>query len=677
MMKALLRRPPLRALPSSTLRFRRQCSSTQGSYSTTKEDYESMAANALKDPETFWLDAAKRITWVQPPTTALDSSRAPMYQWFPDGVLNTCFNALDRHLEHRASQTAIAYHSAVGGRSRSISYAELHSDVERFSGALSSFGVQPGDRVLIYMPMVPEALVAMLACARLGAVHSVVFGGFAPKELAVRITDAEPTAIVTSSCGIEKGTMLPYLPILDAALEISSHAPRHVAVHQRTEAPESLEELSPRDTATTQWHDFYESLHAARPHGCVPVKASDPLYLLYTSGSTGKPKGVVRDNTHAVALQWTMDHFMGVQPGETYWAASDIGWVVGHSYICYAPLLHGCTTVLYEGKPVGTPDAAEYWRVIEKHKVAAMFTAPTALRAIRKVDAETKMAKGHDLRSLRCVFVAGERCDPDTLDHFRCALNVPVIDNWWQTETGSPIAGFVPVEVGTKSGSTALPLPGFDVRCLSAATGEELPHGTLGSLAARLPLPPGTMQTLHRDEARFVEAYRSEFEGYHSLGDAGTIDDDGYISVMARTDDVINVAGHRLSTGLLEEVVASHPAVAECAVVGARDPLKGQVPVGLVVLRDDAAEAGVLDPSDVITDVVGKVRAEVGAVAAFRQAAVVEGLPKTRSGKTLRGIIQSLADGTPYTLPGTIEDAAAVDKVKAALRTIDYPREAS
>ena len=645
------------------------------SYRTTKLAYQALASQAAENVEAFWLEAAKRIEWHKEPNTALDRSRAPVYQWFPDGELNTCANAIDRHLDARASQTAIAYHSAVGGPSRLISYQELHTDVARFAGALSSYGVQPGNRVLIYMPMVPEALVAMLACARLGAVHSVVFGGFAPKELAVRITDAEPVAIVTSSCGIEKGAVLPYLPMLDAALELSSHTPGHIVVHQRPEAPEALEPLGSRngDTSSSmRWHDYHEAIAAARPHDCVPVKASDPLYLLYTSGSTGRPKGVVRDNTHPVALQWTMDHFMGVAPGETYWAASDIGWVVGHSYICYAPLLHGCTTVLYEGKPVGTPDAAEFWRVIQQHKVHAMFTAPTALRALRKADAETALAKKYDLSSLRTLFVAGERCDPDTLQHFATALNVPVIDNWWQTETGSPIAGFVPREVGVKPGSTALPLPGFDVRCLDSQTGEELPRGCLGCLAAKLPLPPGTMQTLHKDERRFIEAYRTEFVGYHSLGDAGVVDEDGYISVMGRTDDVINVAGHRLSTGGLEEVVAAHPSVAECAVVGAFDHVKGQVPIGLIVLSD-AAAAGASSGAHVVADVVARVRAEVGAVAAFKRAAVVEALPKTRSGKTLRGIIKSVADGEPYTLPGTIEDAGAVDKVVAALKTIDYP----
>lgn len=659
---------------------RRHASTT--SYSTSRAEHAALTARAAQNPDSFWLDAAQRIDWIQQPSVALDSSRSPIFQWFPDGVLNTCHNTLDRHLPARAEQTAIAYHSAVGGPSRLISYRELHRDVSRFAGALSSFGVSKGDRVLIYMPMVPEALVAMLACARLGAVHSVVFGGFAPKELAVRIADAQPTAIVTSTCGIEKGAALKYLPLLDSALELAGHAPLHVAVHQRQEAPEALEALAPRNTARTTWHDFHEAIEAARPHDCVPVAAADPLYLLYTSGSTGRPKGVVRDNTHAVALQWTMDHFMGVRAGETYWAASDIGWVVGHSYICYAPLLHGCTSVLFEGKPVGTPDAAEYWRVVEKYNVNAMFTAPTALRAIRKVDADTKLAASYDLSSLRTLFVAGERCDPDTLNHFHTALGVPVIDNWWQTETGSPIAGFVPSEIGVKSGSTALPLPGFDVRCLSEATGEELPPGSLGSLAAKLPLPPGTMQTLYRDDHRFVAAYRTEFEGFHSLGDAGIIDEDGYsirtarlqpwtncpshhlcfvpcvlsesalrapvcgltVSVLARTDDVINVAGHRLSTGALEQVVASHATVAECAVIGAHDALKGQVPVGLIVLRDDAADAVA---AEVVADVVARVRAEVGPVAALKDVAVVEALPKTRSGKTLRGIIQNVADGTP------------------------------
>ena len=535
------------------------------SFLSSADAYSAESSRALQAPEEYWLEAAKRIDWYTPPQIALDRSRAPLYQWFPDGELNTCYNALDRHLPEREHQTAIAYWSSVGGPSREISFGELTAQVSRFAGALAELGVSKGSVVLLYMPMVPEALVAMLACARLGAVHSVTFGGFAPAELAARIRDAAPTVVVTSSCGIEKGKVLPYAPMVREAISLSGHEPNHVVVHQRKEAPSALEAPLPRG-----WSDFDEASARATPHGCVPVRASDPLYILYTSGTTGRPKGVLRDNSHAVALQWTMDHFWGIRPGETYFAASDIGWVVGHSYACYGPLLHGCTTVLFEGKPVGTPDAAEYWRVVARHRVNVMFTAPTALRALRKFDPETRLSAGHDLSSLRTLFVAGERCDPDTLDHFHAALGIPVIDNWWQTETGSPITGVVDEAIGVKSGSCSLPLPGYDVRVLDAATGDELPRGTLGSLAAKLPLPPGTMQSLYRDEQRFVDAYLSEFEGYHSLGDAGVVDEDGYVHVTAR----VGIVAQPRTTRRRSFQAKGAPRALESASLSAAGPLQ-------------------------------------------------------------------------------------------------------
>jgi len=638
------------------------------SFVRTAEEY---AAERAEPAEDFWMRQAAAIDWTRPPSRALDGSRAPFYRWFPDGVLNVCHNAIDRHLAERAAQTAIAYDSAVGGLSRNISFGELHADVARFAGALARLGVGRGDRVLLYMPMVPEAIVAMLGAVRLGAVHSVVFGGFAARELAVRIEDAAPKVVVTASCGLEKGSIVHYRPLLERALALSTHTPEHIIVHQRPEAPEALAPLSQGSHGGVGVHEFREAIAAAPPHDPVPLGANDPLYTLYTSGTTGDPKGILRDQTHAVALQWSMPNFMGVRAGETYWAASDIGWVVGHSYIVYAPLINGSTTVLYEGKPVGTPDAANFWRVVQRHKVSALFAAPTALRAIRKLDPNLQLVANHDISSLRTLFVAGERCDPDTAIAFEQALGLPVVDNWWQTETGWPIGGLQLDGVGTKPGSTSLPLPGYDVQVFSSETKQPLPRGSLGSLAIRLPLPPGTMQTLYNNDARCERAYFEEFPGWYSAGDAGVIDDDGYIHVMARTDDVINCAGHRLSTGGLEEVISAHADVAECAVVGANDELKGQVPLGLLVLNAGCSTAA----DTVVADVIASVREEVGPVASFRRAAVVEALPKTRSGKTLRGIIQSIANGAPYKLPGTIEDEAPVAAVQKALRSIGYPEE--
>ncbi|KAL1503528.1 hypothetical protein AB1Y20_012008 [Prymnesium parvum] len=654
---ALLRQPSARlpALSRRWLPLRR-------GFQYSAEQYRALRH---VDPLEFWLQEAKSgIDWFTPPHSPLDASRAPFYSWFPGGSLNTCYNALDRHLPERGAQTAIAYVSAVGGRSRDISYARLHHDVSRLAGAFAQLGVRAGDRVLLYMPMVPEAATAMLACARLGAVHSVVFGGFASGELAVRLADAAPTLVVASSCGLERGKVVPYWPMLREALRRASLAPA-VMIHQRHEAPEARVPLA----AVPRGSDFDEAIARAPPHDCVPLPASAPLYTLYTSGTTGRPKGILRDNTHAVPLQWSMRHFMRVGAGETYWSASDIGWVVGHSYIVYGPLLAGCTSVLYEGKPVGTPDAAAYWRVVEQRRVHAMFTAPTALRAIRSADPAAEGIRRHDLRSLRALFVAGERADPHTVNHFRRALGVPIVDNWWQTETGWPIAGIQLDEVGGKPGSTSLPLPGYDVRVLDE-TGAEAARGKLGSLAIRLPLPPGTMRTLYNSDARCRESYFDRFPGFYCAGDAGVLDEDGYIHVMERTDDVINCAGHRLSTGALEEVVAAHRSVAECAVVGVEDELKGQIPVCLVVLT-----AGCQTPAaQIAEELVAMVREEIGPVAAFKHAAAVAALPKTRSGKILRGLIQSIADGKPYRIPGTIEDEAPIDAVKSGLRSLGYPR---
>jgi propionyl-CoA synthetase len=617
---------------------------------------------SLKDPDGFWAEAAEAIDWFTKWDRVCDRLRAPFYRWFTGATVNTCYNALDRHVAGtRASQPALIYDSPVTGTIRVFTYRELLDQVSAFAGALARLGVSKGDRVLIYMPMIPEAVIAMLAVARLGAIHSVVFGGFASRALATRIDDARPTVIVTASCGIEPGRLVPYKPLLDAAIEMTRHKPSHCIVFQRPMAAASL--MAGRDL---EWHD---ALAGAQPHDCVPVAATDPLYILYTSGTTSEPKGVVRDNGgHLVALAWSMKHIYGVEPGEVFWAASDIGWVVGHSYIVYGPLVHGSTAILFEGKPVGTPDAGVYWRVISQHRVCSMFTAPTAFRAIKREDPAGTLIGKYDLSAFRTLFLAGERTDPDTLRWAETRLNVPVIDHWWQTETGWPItANCVGIDkVPVKPGSAGKPVAGWDVQVLDGS-GAPVTAGEIGSIVCKLPLPPGALSTLWNADDRYERTYLSEFPGWYKTADAGFIDDDGYVHVMTRTDDVINVAGHRLATGAMEEVLSSHPDVAECAVVGVADTLKGQVPIGFVVLK-----AGVPDTrhGNIASEVVQLVRDCIGPVAAFKAALVVKRLPKTRSGKILRGTMRKIADGQTYDIPATIEDPSALDEIAAALRHV-------
>jgi propionyl-CoA synthetase len=620
---------------------------------------------SIENPEEFWGKAAEGIDWEKRWDSVLDNPDPMTYRWFSGGRLNTCYNAVDRHVERgRGDQAAIIYDSAVTDTKRKISYSELLDEVSRFAGALAANGVDKGDRVIIYMPMIPEAIIAVLACARLGAVHSVVFGGFAAAELATRIDDAKPKAIVSASCGIEPSRLVEYKPLLDEAIDLSTHKPSHCIILQRPQVAASM--IDGRDI------DWNDAMAVAQPHACVTVEATDPLYLLYTSGTTGQPKGIVRDNGgHAVALHWTMKNIYGVDPGEVYWAASDIGWVVGHSYIIYGPLLHGNTTVLYEGKPVGTPDAGAFWRVASEHKVAAMFTAPTAFRAIKQQDPEGELIKNYDLSAMRALFLAGERCDPDTLHWAEDKLGVPVIDHWWQTETGWSIAAnCLGVEqLPVKAGSVGPAAPGWDVRTLDA-NGNDVEPGDVGAIACKLPLPPGTLAGLWQAEERFRESYLTTFPGYYETGDAGFVDEDGYIHVMSRTDDVINVAGHRLSTGAIEEVLAAHSDVAECAVIGAADKLKGQLPLGFLVLK-----AGVdRDSRDIVGEAVSLVREQVGPVAAFKNAVVVERLPKTRSGKILRGTMRKIADSEDYKVPATIEDPAVLEEIEGALGTIGYAK---
>jgi propionyl-CoA synthetase len=620
--------------------------------------YRDVFRASIDDPDGFWRDAAGAIDWYRPPTQVLDSTDAPFYRWYPDGELNTCHNALDRHVDAgHGDRPALIYDSPVTQTKRTFSYTQLRDEAARFAGVLTELGVTKGDRVVLYLPMVPEAPIAMLACARIGAVHSVVFGGFAAKELAVRIDDAAPKVIVSASCGVEGKRVIEYKPLLDRAIELANHKPERCVILQR---PQARAQLAERDV------DWAEALGRATPAECVPVRATDPLYILYTSGTTGKPKGVVRDNGgHAVALRWSMANIYDVGPGDTMFTASDVGWVVGHSYIVYAPLLTGATTILYEGKPVGTPDAGQFWRVSAEHGVKAMFTAPTAFRAIKKEDPKGALLGEYDLSRFQYLFLAGERLDPETLRWARDLLRVPVIDHWWQTETGWPIAanlmGLEPMPV--KPGSPTVPVPGWDVRVL-APTGEPARVDTDGAIVVRLPLPPGSLPTLWNDDERFVASYLSAFDGYYLTGDGGHLDSDGYVFVMGRTDDVINVAGHRLSTGTMEEVLASHPDVAECAVIGVADQLKGQVPRGFVVLK-----AGVEADEDALrAELVAMVRDQVGAVASLRDVAVVPALPKTRSGKILRKTMRGIADGAEEPVPSTIDDPSVLDALRPVLR---------
>jgi propionyl-CoA synthetase len=627
------------------------------------QGYLQTYARSIDDPDSFWAEAAQGVDWYRQWDRVLDDSAAPIYRWFRGGQLNTCYNAVDRHVEAgNGERAAIIYDSPVTGTSRTYTYAELRDIVARLAGALAKRGVGKGDRVIVYMPMVPEAAMAMLACARLGAVHSVVFGGFAANELAVRIDDARPKAILSASCGIEPGRIVEYKPLLDAAIAQAEHAPDHCIILQRDASPCDL--IAPRDS------DWEQVVAQAEPHDCVPVEATDPLYILYTSGTTGEPKGVVRDNGgHAVALAWSMRAIYGVEPGEVYWAASDVGWVVGHSYIVYGPLLNGNTTIVFEGKPVGTPDAGTFWRIIEQYRVSALFTAPTALRAIKKEDPAGEHVGRYDTSSLRTLFLAGERTDPDTLAWAEQKLGVPVLDHWWQTETGWQICGnSIGIErMPVKPGSATLPSPGMNVQVLGE-DGQPVGPNTIGALVVKLPLPPGTFPTLWNAERRFREAYLDDYPGYYKTADAGYIDDDGYVFIMARTDDIINVAGHRLSTGGMEEVLAGHPDVAECAVIGVADSLKGQLPLGFLVLN-----AGVNRPHrDIVTEEVRRVRELIGPVAAFKTAIVVQRLPKTRSGKILRGTMQHIADCTPWKMPATIDDPAILDEITEALKGAGY-----
>ncbi len=626
--------------------------------------FDDVYRRSLEQREEFWAEAAEAIDWIEPWTRVLDDSRAPFYRWFSGGRLNTCYNALDRHVERgRADQLALIYDSPVTGLTTSFTYRELRDVVARFAGVLVAQGVERGDRVIVYMPMIPEAVIAMLACARIGAIHSVVFGGFAANELASRIEDAKPKVVVTASCGIEVGRIVAYKPLLDAAIDMVESKPSCIVL-QRQMLEADLE--PPRD------HDWEDALAAAEPAPCVPVEATDPLYILYTSGTTGQPKGIVRDNGgHAVALEWTMKHIYDVDPGEVYWAASDVGWVVGHSYIVYAPLFHGCTTVLYEGKPVGTPDAGAFWRVIADHGVCTLFTAPTAFRAIRQQDPEGEHILRYDLSGFRTLFLAGERCDPETLGWAERKLGVPVIDHWWQTETGWAIAAnCLGIErLPVTPGSPTRAAPGWDLRVLDG-DGAELPARETGALVAKLPMPPGASPTLWNADERFHDTYLAPYPGYYLTADAGYIDEQGYVFVMARTDDIINVAAHRLSTGAIEEVLATHPDVAECAVIGVADELKGQLPLGLLVLK-----AGVERPNDdIVSEAVQLVRDRIGPVASFKTCVVVERLPKTRSGKILRGTMRRIADDQEYSIPATIDDPAILGEITDALHSVGYGR---
>lgn len=627
--------------------------------------YKALYERSLADPDGFWGEAAASLHWEKPWDKVLDLDAKPVPRWFVGGKLNTCYNAVDRHVEAgHGDRAALIYDSPVTGQKHTYSYAELRDAVAAFAGALRAQGVEKGDRVLIYMPMIPEAAIAMLATARLGAIHSVVFGGFAANELATRINDAKPKVIVSASCGIEPNRVVVYKPLLDAAIEQSEHKPSACIIKARPQADAPL--VEGRD------HDWDAAVAAAAPADCVSVEATDPLYILYTSGTTGQPKGVVRDNGgHAVAMHWTMKNIYNVEAGDVYWAASDVGWVVGHSYIVYAPLLAGCTTIMYEGKPVGTPDPGAFWRVINEYGVKVLFTAPTAFRAIKKEDPNGDYLKDHDLSCMQSLFLAGERCDPDTLFWARDKLQIPVVDHWWQTETGWGIAanpmGIEPMEI--KPGSPTVAMPGYDVRILSEE-GDEMPDGEMGNIVIKLPMAPSCLPTLWGNDKRFIESYLSKYPGYYLTGDAGYRDADGYLWIMSRTDDVINVAGHRLSTGAMEEVLSGHADVAECAVIGVSDALKGQLPLGLIVLK-----AGVDRPNtEVAAELVKRVRDQIGPVAAFKLVAIVKRLPKTRSGKILRGTMVKIADSETYKMPATIDDPAILDEIAESLRSLGYAK---
>ena len=629
---------------------------------TYKDVYNSWRSN----PEAFWMDQANAIDWVKPPSRALNDDNAPLYEWYSDAQVNTCYNAVDRHVENgRGDQTAIIYDSPITGTKGKTSYAELQTQTATLAGALRDKGITKGDRVIIYMPMVPQALVAMLACARIGAIHSVVFGGFAANELAVRIDDATPKAIIAGSCGVEPGRIVAYKPLLDGAIELATHKPDFTVILQR--------EQGPCDLAPDRDYDWYDVQQGVTPADCVPVSGDHPAYILYTSGTTGAPKGVVRPTAgHLVALNWTMKSIYNVNPGEVFWAASDVGWVVGHSYICYGPLITGNTTIVFEGKPVGTPDAGTFWRVIEEHDVKSFFTAPTAFRAIKREDPKGELIKNYDISHLRALYLAGERADPDTIEWAQNVMGVPVYDHWWQTETGYTIAGnpagieALPVKIG----SPTVAMPGYDVQILDDA-GHPVAAGELGAIAIKLPLPPGTLPTLWNAGERFEKSYLNTFPGYYETGDAGMVDDDGYLYIMARTDDVINVAGHRLSTGAMEEVLAGHPDVAECAVIGVGDTLKGQLPLGFVCTNAGTAKSD----ADIQAECIKLVREKIGPVAAFKLVSVVNRLPKTRSGKILRGTMVSIADSKPYKMPATIDDPAILDEIKAVLKPMGYAKE--
>jgi propionyl-CoA synthetase len=625
-------------------------------------NYPQAYAKWQADPNGFWAEAAREIDWIKPPQKIFDEKAGVYGRWFPDATCNTCWNAVDRHVKAgRGAQTAIIYDSPVTDQKKKISYADLQTEVATLAAVLREQGVAKGDRVIVYMPMIPEAVIGMLACARIGAVHSVVFGGFAAKELATRLNDAKPKLILTASCGIEPGRVVKYKPLLDEAIDLAEAKPSSVVLLQRPQAEASM--IAGRD------HDWAQAVAAARAAGktadCVELAATDPLYILYTSGTTGVPKGVVRDNGgHMVALKWTMKNLYGIEPGEAFWAASDVGWVVGHSYICYAPLLHGATTVVYEGKPVGTPDPGAFWRMISEYKIAALFTAPTAFRAIKKEDPNAEYLKKYDVKCMRTLFLAGERADPDTVQWAERILGVPVIDHWWQTETGWCIVGN-PVGLGllpVKHGSPSVPMPGYDVQIVDEAA-KPVPRGQMGSIVVKLPLPPGCLPTLWQQDDRMTDSYLTEFPGFYKTADAGFMDEDGYLYIMGRTDDIINVAGHRLSTGGMEEVLSSHPDVAECAVIGVKDALKGEQPCGFIVLKSGVTRS----PMDIEKEIVALVREKIGPVAAFKIAITVNRLPKTRSGKILRGTMKKIADHDPWTMPATIDDPAILDEIAAAI----------